>query len=121
MHLEDSEWSRLALGVAAEMLASLGIPAAAEVVQLGPDEITVHLPTSEQPQWPFGPGPTAQSWALPRDSRMIAALQVTPAIMSAARKAALVTLSETDGRRVLVDLVAVGSTILKGPPCRRRA
>ena len=31
-------------------------------------------------------------------------------------KAALVTLSEVHGRRALVDLVAVGSTLLKGPP-----
>ena len=116
IHLEDSEWSRLALGVAAEVLASLGVPANADVLQLDPDSVTVHVPTSEPPQWPFSPGRVARSWTLPRDSRIIASLPVTPAITSAARKAALVTLSEVHGRRALVDLVAVGSTILKGPP-----
>jgi len=74
------------------------------------------VPTSEPPQWPFSPGRVARSWTLPRDSRIIASLPVTPAITSAARKAALVTLSEIHGRRALVDLVAVGSTLLKGPP-----
>ncbi|HLN07207.1 MAG TPA: hypothetical protein VK217_13075, partial [Acidimicrobiales bacterium] len=116
VHLEDSEWSRVALGVAAEALRSLGMGVAPELLQLDPDAITVHLPTSEPPPWPFDQGRTAQSWRLPRDSRVIAALPVTPALASASRKAALVTLSENNGRRVLVDLVAVGSTILKGAP-----
>jgi len=116
IHLEDSEWSRLALGVAQEVLASLQVPANADVLQLDPDSVTVHVPTSEPPQWPFSPGRVARSWTLPRDSRIIASLPVTPAITSAARKAALVTLSEVHGRRALVDLVAVGSTLLKGPP-----
>ena len=49
VHLEDSEWSRLALGVAAEVLASLGEPANADVLQLDPDSVTVHVPTSEPP------------------------------------------------------------------------
>ena len=50
------------------------------------------------------------------DSRELASLPVTPAITNAARNAALVTLSESHGRRTLVDLVAVGSTLLKGSP-----
>ncbi|MFZ2056848.1 MAG: hypothetical protein WAV54_05520, partial [Acidimicrobiales bacterium] len=115
VHLEDTEWSRLALGITAEVLASIGTAASADVLQLDPDSVTVHLPTSEPPQWPFNPGRDANSWTLPRDPRIIASLPVTPAITSAARKAALVTLSEIHGRRSLVDLVAVGSTILKGP------
>jgi hypothetical protein len=115
VHLEDSEWSRLALGVTAEALSSIGIAASAEVLRLEPDAITVHLPTSEPPRWPFSLGRTPQSWTLPRDSRIIARLSVTPATMSAARKAALVTVSESHGRRMLVDLVAAGSTILSGP------
>ena len=115
VHLEDSEWSRLALGVAADALMSLGLPPAAQMLELGPDAIVVHLPTSQAAPWPFEPGGTPQSWALPRDTGMIASLSVTPAILSASRKAALATLSEADGRRALVDLVSVGSTILKGP------
>ncbi len=116
VHLEDSEWSRLALGIAAEVLESLGMPATVEVLQLGPDDVTVHLPTSEPAQWPFVPSRAPQSWTLPRDSRMIASLHVTPAITSGARAAALVTLSESDGRRTLVNLVGVGSTVLEGAP-----
>ena len=114
-HLEESEWSRLAVGFAAEVLASLGIPATAEVLQLYPDVVVVHLPTAEAARWPFLAGPTPESWLLPRDSLVIASLPVTPAILKAARQAALVTLSESDGRRALIDLIAVGSTILKGP------
>jgi DNA-binding SARP family transcriptional activator len=93
----------------------LGVPANPDVLQLDPDSVTVHVPTSLAPLWPFNPGRAARSWTLPRDSRIIASLPVTPAITNATRKAALVTLSEVHGRRVLVDLVAVGSTILKGP------
>ena len=115
VHLEDSEWSRLALGVTADALMSLGLPPAAQMLELGPDAVVVHLPTSQPAPWPFEPGGTPQSWALPRDTGMIASLSVTPAILSASRKAALATLSEADGRRALVDLVSVGSTILKGP------
>ena len=115
VHLEDSEWSRLALGVTADALASLGIETTAVMLQLGPDAVVVHLPTSEPPRWPFEPGSIAQSWALPRDSGILASLTVTPAILGASRRAALATLYELHGRRALVDLVAAGSTILKGP------
>jgi hypothetical protein len=116
IHLEDSEWSRLALGVAAEVLASMGAPVNADVLQLDPDSVTVHVPTSEPPPWPFNPGRVARSWTLARDSRIIASLPITTAITSAATRAALVTISEIHGRRGLVDLVALGSTILKGSP-----
>jgi DNA-binding SARP family transcriptional activator len=47
---------------------------------------------------------------------MIASVPLTPAIASASRKAALVTLAEMHGRRALVDLVALSSTLLKGVP-----
>jgi DNA-binding SARP family transcriptional activator len=116
VHLEDAEWSRLALGTSAQVLASLGTRAGAEVLLLDPDSITVHLPTPQMPRWPFNTGQSARSWTLPRDSRLLASLPVTPEITGAARGAGLVTLSEIDGRRALVDLVAVGSTLLKGPP-----
>ena len=115
-HLEDSEWSRLALGVAAEVLASMGAPCNAEVLQLGPDSVTVHLQTLQTPQWPFSPGPVARSWTLARESHIIASLPITSSITAAAQSAALVTLSEIHGRRGLVDLVALRSTILKGSP-----
>lgn len=114
IHLEDSEWTRLALGVAAEALASMGRPPNAQVVQLGPDSVTVHVQTSESPQWPFTPGRVAQSWTLARDPLIVASLPITSAITAAARNAGLVTLSELQGRRGLVDLVALGSTVLKG-------
>jgi len=100
--------------VAADVLESSGIAASAEVFQLGPDEVTVHLSTAEPARWPFTPGSAAHSWTLPRDSGTIASLSVTPAILAASRKSALVTLYESNGRRALVDLVAVGSTILGG-------
>ncbi|MGA2805944.1 MAG: bacterial transcriptional activator domain-containing protein [Acidimicrobiales bacterium] len=114
IHLEDSEWTRLALGVAADVLALIGAPANAELLQLGPDSVTVHVPTLEPPPWPFTPGRVAKSWTLARDPRIIASLPITSAITGAARNAALVTLSELHGRRGLVDLVALGSTSLKG-------
>ena len=84
--------------------------------QLDPDSVTVHLRVSEPPRFPFEPGRAPRSWSLPRDSRLIATLPATPAITGGAGRAGLVTLSEVHGRRTLVDLVAIGSTILKGSP-----
>jgi DNA-binding SARP family transcriptional activator len=114
VHIEDSEWSRLALGIAADAMTSLGVTKSPEVVQLDPDSVTVHLPSSQEPSWPFEHGRFQRSWSLPRDSDIIASLQATPALTGAAAKAALVTLSVTHGRRTLVDLVAAGSTVIKG-------
>jgi hypothetical protein len=94
----------------------MGVAARAEVIQLDPDSVTVHLPVPGAPPWPFVPGRLTQSWQLPRDSQAIAAVPLTPAIASAARKAALVTFSEAHGRRALVDLVALSSTLLRGDP-----
>jgi DNA-binding SARP family transcriptional activator len=116
IHLEDSEWSRLALGIAADALTGLGITTRADLLQLDPDSVAVHLPFAEVPPSPFESGRAPRSWTLRRDSRIIASLPVTPAITAAAGRAALVTLAEAHGRRVLVDLIAVGSTILKGSP-----
>jgi hypothetical protein len=114
MHLEDSEWTRLALGAAAHILASLGRPTTVDVVQLEPDSVTVRLAAPATPQWPFNSEGTTNSWTLPRDPNLIASLPVTKEITRASQEAALVTISELHGRRSLVDLVAVGSTILKG-------
>jgi DNA-binding SARP family transcriptional activator len=116
VHLEDSEWSRLALGLAMDAMASLGLTTGADVLQLDPDSVTVHVPSATAPPWPFVAGRLSGSWKLSRDSRVIASLPVTPAMTGATGRAALVTLSEMHGRRALVDLVAVGSTILKGEP-----
>jgi len=114
VHIEDTEWSRLALGIAADTMASLGVTTSAQVLQLDPDSVTVHLPSPQAARWPFGDGRSPQSWSLPRDSDIIASLQVTPAITGAAARAALVTLSVMHGRRILVDLVAAGSTVMRG-------
>ena len=116
VHLESAEWSRLAVGIVEQVLGSMGVAARAEVIQLDPDSVTVHLPVPGAPPWPFVPGRLTQSWQLPRDSQAIAAVPLTPAIASAARKAALVTFSEAHGRRALVDLVALSSTLLRGDP-----
>jgi len=114
--LEDSEWSRLALGIAGGSLAFLGTAGGIEALQLDPDSITLYLSVSAPPPWPFTPGRMPGSWKLPRDSRLIASVPLTPSITTAARKAALVTVAEAHGRRALVDLVAVSSTLLRGSP-----
>ena len=106
----------MALGIASDALSGLGVVERADVVELGPDEVTVHVPTSEAPPWPFQAGSLARSWALVRDPDIVASLPVTPGMTLAARGAALVTVSEMHGRRTLVDLCALGSTILKGAP-----
>jgi len=116
IHLEDSEWSRLALGIAEGSLAALGTAGGVEALQLDPDSVTVYLPVSEPPPWPFVASRIPGTWKLPRDTRVIASVPLIPAIATAARKAALVTLAEMHGRRALVDLVAVSSTLLKGAP-----
>ncbi|MGA3353999.1 MAG: bacterial transcriptional activator domain-containing protein [Acidimicrobiales bacterium] len=116
VHLEDAEWTRLALAVTADALTAFGITGTGDVLQLDPDSVSVHLSDAVAPPWPFTQGRRPQSWSLPRDSGIIASLPVTPALTAAAGRAALVTLAETHGRRVLVDLVAISSTILKGAP-----
>jgi len=114
MHLEDSEWSRAALGMASEILVELDTTTRAEAIELGPDYLTIHLSRPQAPTWPFSPGRAACEWTLPRDARTLASVPATPAMTTATRNAALVTLSEIDGRRILVDLLACGSTALVG-------
>src|SRR5271157_1149953 len=80
VHLESAEWSRLAVGIVEQVLGSMGVAARAEVIQLDPDSVTVHLPVPGAPPWPFVPGRLTQSWQLPRDSQAIAAVPLTPAI-----------------------------------------
>ena len=116
MHLEDPEWSRLALGASAYALNSLGVSERAQVVQLDPDSVTVHLPSPQPPSGPFELGRLPSSWKLARDPGIITSLPVTAAITNATGRAGLVTFSEMQGRRVLVDLVAAGTTVLKGAP-----
>ena len=64
-HLEDSEWSRLALGVASEALASPG----EGPMRTSSSSVPIRSPftcrPSEPPQWPFGPGQVSSSWTLP--------------------------------------------------------
>jgi len=116
VHLEDPEWSRLALGASAYALNSLGVSERAQVVQLDPDSVTVHLPSPQPPSGPFELGRLPSSWKLARDPGIITSLPVTAAITNATGRAGLVTFSEMHGRRVLVDLVAAGTTVLKGAP-----
>ncbi len=68
VHLEDSEWSRLALGLAMDAMASLGLTTGADVLQLDPDSVTVHVPSATAPPWPFVAGRLSGSWKLSRDS-----------------------------------------------------
>jgi len=55
-HLEDSEWSRLALGVASEALASLGVGTNADRPPARSRFGHRSRADPEPPQWPFGPG-----------------------------------------------------------------
>ena len=116
VQLEEPEWSRFALGLSADALNSLGVSKSAQVLQLGPDSVTVHLPSPERPSWPFVPGRLPWSWDVARETGLVASLPVTTAITRATGRAGLVTFSEMHGRRVLVDLVAVGTTVLRGAP-----
>jgi DNA-binding SARP family transcriptional activator len=116
VHLEDPEWSRLALGVTAECLAKLDWRDEVQLLQLGPDSITVHLSMEGPAPAPFRPGRVPLSWSLPRDPRLIAGIPVTAAIANAAGRSALATLSSLHGRRVLVDLIALGATVMSGAP-----
>lgn len=114
-HLEEGDWARLVIGIASDVLRTRGLPGRADLVHLEPETVTVHVPTREAPPRPFRPGQEAGTWVLPRDTREVEALPVTPAITGATSGAALVTVTTTHGRRTLVDLVGVGSSLLSGP------
>lgn len=128
VHLEESEWSRLAVGLVAasgpdDFTIETTAPGVAclEVVELHPDEVIVHLAPIAgglDNATLFSSHAHAWEWSLPRSPEVAGSLPVTPRTLRATRLAGLVTVSERDGRRTLLDVVAAGTTQLVGPPTR---
>lgn len=112
--LEDPEWSRAVLGLLRREGEDDRQPAA---IVLDPGQVQVHFagPPRLPPGSPFERR-SELTWALGRHSGSVAALPGAPAIVSASRRAALVTTWDHDGCKGLLDLVACGSVALDGPP-----
>lgn len=117
VQLEDHEWTRVALG-----LAAAG-PARPIAWRLGPDTVAGALGTSGvSPPPPFeaaAPGSAADRsglWLLRKDGTAIDSLPPTPRVLAAGRRAGLVTLWTRDGIRCLFDVTAAGSIGIDGPP-----
>jgi DNA-binding SARP family transcriptional activator len=113
VHLEDPEWTRAVLGLVADAPPTR-IPVNALV--LVADKVELYFPGEVRgAETPFADGP-AGSWVLDRRSHGLAGMPGTPTIVTASRRAALVTVWSGPTSRCLVDLVACGSVAIDGPP-----
>ena len=115
VHLEDGEWTRLILGVVAELVGPVTGTIGARALVLEADAITAHVPENIEAAVPFRTAPSGSAWVIPRDSQVMANVPATPSIVAAARRSALVTASDLAGRRILLDLAGTGTTQLQGP------
>ena len=116
-HVEEPEWSRLLVELAARSLLPNEMPLA---WRLGPDQATAFCEAGRDPPPPFRPGPDGVSWVVPRSAAVIDAIRVAAAgegsPLGTAAEAGLVTLWEERGTRCLLDLLAARSLALDGPP-----
>ncbi len=111
VHLEDPEWSRAVLGLVSEAAPMARVAA----VTLRPRLIEIALVAPSAPTRPFAAGPEGV-WILERSSGMLAELPSTPSVVTASRRAALVSAWSHEGSRALVDVLGCGSVALDGPP-----
>ncbi|MHB8457005.1 MAG: AfsR/SARP family transcriptional regulator, partial [Acidimicrobiales bacterium] len=113
VHLEDPEWSRAVLG----LLARTGqTRAPASALLLKADHIEVNFRDSVRAADAPFQTMSHTRWALARRSGTLAKLPSTPTLVTASRRAALVTAWNTEDARCLLDIVGCGSVALDGPP-----
>jgi DNA-binding SARP family transcriptional activator len=116
-HLEETEWSRLLVDLAAGSLLPNEMPLA---WLLGPDQVSAFCEAGRTPPSPFAPGPDGATWTVPRSAAGVDSLrrEETPGspLPGTPPEAALVTLWEAGGARCLLDLLTARSVALDGPP-----
>ena len=115
-HLEEPEWSRLLVELAARSLLPSEMPLA---WLLGPDQATAFSEAGRDPPPPFRPGPDAVTWVVPRTAAVVDSIRRIAgegSPVGTAAEAGLVTLWEAGGTRCLLDLLTARSVALDGPP-----
>ncbi|HXY44248.1 MAG TPA: bacterial transcriptional activator domain-containing protein [Acidimicrobiales bacterium] len=111
-HLEEPEWSRALLGLAAGVASNGEMPL---TWLLGPTGTAVFLDTDKDPPAPFTRHRSTVGWWIDRDSRLVE--PVSPgAVLRASTRSGLVTLWHDERSRCLLDVVAARTVALDGPP-----
>jgi len=111
-HLEDPEWSRAVLGLAAASGSGAELPLA---WRFGATDAAAFVETAGSPPAPFVPHPCGVGWAIIKDPRLVASVAPSDVIGAGARSG-LVTMWRDEGSRCLLDVVAARSVALDGPP-----
>ena len=114
VRLQDPEWTRAVVGLLAAIPPGAG---RAVALTLSAGAVEVHF--SEQATRAAAPpfeNAGERSWRLVRSFNMLAELPETRTVVSASRRAALVTAAGGGANRTLLDLVAAKSLALDGPP-----
>jgi DNA-binding SARP family transcriptional activator len=112
-HLEDPEWTRVLVGLAAGLDGDDELPLA---WRLGATDAAAFVETasSSRPP-PFEPHPCGSGWTITKDPRLAESL--TPADMiRAGSRSGLVTMWQDEASRCLLDTVSARSVALEGPP-----
>ncbi len=111
-HLEEPEWSRALLGLAASVAPHGEMPL---TWLLGPAGTAAFVDMAHDPPAPFVRHRSNVGWWLDRDSRLVE--RVSPsAVVRASTRAGLVTLWHDEQSRCLLDVVAARTVALDGPP-----
>jgi DNA-binding SARP family transcriptional activator len=111
-HLEDPEWSRALIRLAAVSAPDGELPLA---WRFGATDAAAFVETTTAPPSPFVPHVSGVGWSVAKDPRLLDSVSpqdVTPANACSG----LVTMWRDDVSRCLLDIVAARSVALEGPP-----
>lgn len=116
VRLEEPDWARAAVGMVADLVSPSSGGAGCRALLLEAETITCYLEAPSDSGAGRRPDdPERRAWVLRRDAREMAAVPVSPTMLAASRRAGLVSAAATPRARLLVDLVAAGTTVLEGP------
>jgi DNA-binding SARP family transcriptional activator len=111
-HLEDPEWSRALVDLAAASASDGELPLA---WRFGATDAAAFVETTTSPASPFVPHVSGVGWSIEKDPRLLASVLPPDATHSGTRSG-LVTMWRDKGSRCLLDIVAARSVALEGPP-----
>jgi DNA-binding SARP family transcriptional activator len=111
-HLEDPEWVRALVGLAAGSDSNVELPLA---WLLGATEAAAFVDTAGPMPAPFTLQESGIGWSVKKDLRLVEPVTPSDAIRATAR-AGLVTMWRDGQSRCLIDIVAARSVALEGPP-----
>jgi hypothetical protein len=111
-HLEDPEWTRALLALAADMTPGREVPLA---WLIRASDACAFVESATPAPAPFTATPAGSSWSIAKDSRLVDHVTPSAAIL-ASRRSGLVTLWRDEQSRCLLDIVQARSLVLDGPP-----